>query len=561
MRSSPFMHYWSLSIEEQFYILFPLLILLVHRFFPGKGKALLVAFGAVAGLSVISQLYWGQVDPNRAYYATDARMFQLMAGALLAVALREFASVATRRAQALWFRRGRTLAIGGVVGYLIFGSSLISMSVSHRNLVATFLAGAMVVGLYCAPGSKVARPFALPGVVYLGKISYGTYLWHWPIILLLNTFFDARPIVVAATAGVAAMALASLSYELLETPIRRGKRLNPIPWRTVAGGLSVSVLAAVVIVEPILGSARPPAVTVSTAGGDRVMVDSEAASGLARSVPKLDYEKIDRMRGTTGEQCTPDDVTSCVRVDGDGPHVVLVGDSQARTMVPALTKLAKERGFKLSTSIALSCPWQAGLYNGRTGQADCKETRKDFYEETLAAMKADVVVLFSLARSDSSWEGVLVDEDGNSGDLHAMQLEATARTADLIEAAGAQAVFVHSVFGTEGWDREGFNPLDCLARAKDQGGCAVTPPLDRPVVDGFYETLATSRDAVHSVDFNELICPGAPYCSPILDGAVVWRNENHLTTQVWNAVRDQMWERLESSGAFEDLTFSGVASG
>src|SRR5690606_12593187 len=64
MRSSPFMHYWSLSIEEQFYIIFPLLVLGVHKLFPGRARALLVAFGAVAAVSVASQLYWGAVDPN-----------------------------------------------------------------------------------------------------------------------------------------------------------------------------------------------------------------------------------------------------------------------------------------------------------------------------------------------------------------------------------------------------------------------------------------------------------------------------------------------------------------
>ncbi|MDP3894214.1 acyltransferase family protein [Nocardioides sp.] len=551
MTKSPFMHFWSLSIEEQYYIFFPLLILAVHRFAPGRGRVLLGVLGVLIALSVASQVITAQVDPTRAYYATDARLFQLLAGAALAVAVREFVRADGTLAGIAWPTVGRVLAAGGLLGYLVFGTALVPMTVSSRNLVATVVAGALVVGLYLAPGSLAARAFSRPLPVYLGKISYGTYLWHWPTILVLQQFLTVRPLVVALMAGAIATAFAALSNEVLETPIRRARVLDGVHWRTVGVGVTVSVLAALFVVGPILNSPRSPAVTA--AGAERLAeVQDTVTSGelnrkLKRPVPDVDLERTARDKGRGGGHCSPTDVDACLRVDNDGPHVVLVGDSQARAMAPAFERLAQEKGFKLSSSLVMSCPWQAGLYNVERLDS-CRENRDGFYEETLAAMEADVVVLVNLARSDESWEGMLVDRRGRGGDLHQMQLEATTRTVELIHSAGARAVIVNSLLGTEGWDRVGFDPLDCLARAEVQGDCVVTPPQDRPIVDSYYETLATSSQDTATVDLNPVVCPEAPFCRPVQHGRAVWRNENHLGTPFLTTVREQIWERIEETG-------------
>ncbi|WP_181407470.1 acyltransferase family protein [Nocardioides sambongensis] len=358
MRDSPFMHYWSLSIEEQFYILFPLLILAVFRFFPRNRRALLLTFVALAALSVWSQLYWGQADPGRAYYATDARAFQLLAGAIAALVLRGRTRTGRRVLPRPEPRSLTWLAAAVLAAYLILGSELLTMTTSHRNLAATVVSTALVVVVYLADGSPVGRLLAVPGVVYLGKISYGTYLWHWPTILVLQEILDVRPLVIAVLAGALATGVAALSYELLETPIRRNPRLDGFAWRAVGAGLSVSVLAAAFLVSPVLNSSRTPAVT--SAGTGDAGVSAEVAEALDQPVPDIDFDAVAKDRGTAGGTCTPDDLESCRRVEGSGPHVVLVGDSQARAMVPAFTRLAEERDWTLSTSVVMACPWQQG---------------------------------------------------------------------------------------------------------------------------------------------------------------------------------------------------------
>ncbi len=160
-------------------------------------------------------------------------------------------------------------------------------------------------------------------------------------------------------------------------------------------------------------------------------------------------------------------------------------------------------------------------------------------------MEPDLVVFVNLARSAEAWEGVLVDDRGRTKNRHRLQLEATQRTVETVEKAGARSLIVHSVLGTNGWDRDGWDPLDCLARASSQRDCVVNPPLDHPEVDGYYDTLETERESVATIDVNPVICPDAPYCRPILRGSVVWRDGNHVTPGVLKKVRNEIGELID----------------
>lgn len=555
VRSSPFLHYWSLSIEEQFYIVFPLLLVLWWKLAPGRPRVLLAWFGVLAAASVAAQLYWAQVDPTRAYFGTDARLFQLLAGAALAVALREFATPAAGGGVA-WPRAGRALAVAGLGGYVLLGSELVDMTVSHRNLLATLLAGALVAGTYTAPGSLVARGFALPWMTYLGKISYGIYLWHYPVLLVLARVLDVRPVVIAVMGLGLAVALASASYQLIETPVRRGRLLDPFPWASVGAGLAVSVVTALVVVGPVLGSDRRPALQAGTGGsvaatsGD---VRPEVARQLESRVPDLDLRRVSADRGPDDVSCTPDAPEDCTVVEGDGPHVVVVGDSHARMLAAAFTDLAEEQGYRLSLSVVTACPWQDGLLNTAASpevQQECLDARRGFYDSTLPALEPDVVVLANLNRSDpDEWEGRVRDYDGRrTGPLGEVQRDAVQTTVDKVGAAGAKAVMLRSILGTGGWDGDGFDPLDCLARADRQRECAVDPPLDRPLVDSSYDMAALGNDDAATVDLNPVFCPDAPACRPILDGTVVWRDARHVTAEVARDRRGQILEALQATG-------------
>ncbi len=561
IRESPFMHFWSLSVEEQYYIFFPLLVIAWHRWGRSRPRVLLGVVGALMAASVTAQVLHARVDPMRAYFGTDTRLFQLLAGVALAVALREYALSRDADGRVAWPRLGSALATAGALGFVVLGTELVGMSVSNRNLLATVVSLALVAGAYTAPAAPVARFLALPAMAFLGRISYGMYLWHWPVIVVLERLLDAPGLVVAALTVPLTIGLAQFSHYFLETPIRTGRPLDRVHWPVVGTGLAVSVAAAVVVVPPVLESARTPALAATARPAATTVVSERAESGdrlaeqLRRPVPRgLDFRRIGKDRGPAVTRCEPDDPGACLVVDGDGPHVVLVGDSHARMLTPAFTTLARERGFRLSANVVPACPWPHGLLSDKARGANrdrCLESRDGFYQRTLPQLDADVVVLVNAPRGDGVGEA-LVDYRGREVELPGAFATAVDRTVRLVERAGAKAVMVKGIIGTGGWGPDGPDPLDCLARAGTQGECVVVPPQDRPLSDSYYRVAAGSSAAAATVDLNPVVCPDHPTCRPVVGGQVVWRNADHVTASYLEEHRDEIWQALRGTGFLEE---------
>jgi len=539
--ASPFLHYWSLSIEEQFYVVLPLLLLVLLRLRRHAVVMLLLLTAVVAG-SVALQVWHARTDPTYAYYATETRVYQLAAGVLLALLTRLFD----------WRPVvGHPLAVVGVAGVVVAGSALVDVTASTRGLLAAGASVLAIAGLYAAPSGPAARLLALPVPRYLGQISYGTYLWHWPVILLVRQVFDVRPVVVVALVGAVATGLAALSYEVFERPIRRTKPLDPFRWPVVGTGLAASVAAAVLVLPPVLGSSARP-VLANPSSGDLSAV-AEGAAWVDDPVPgDLDLTGALDDVPDAGTPCTIDDLEVCVRESGDGPRVLLVGDSQAAMFVTAFQSLARDHDFTFLTNIVRGCGWQAGLVQEASvdEQEACAEARETFYADVLPRLDVDVVVTVSLSRADPSWADKLTDSEGPSGEtLAQMHLHSATATAESIRAAGSRLVLVKALLGTNGFERNGPDPLDCLARAARLGDCAVVPPLEKPFTDGILDSLAAaSPDETASLDLNPVLCPDAPVCRPVIDGTVVWKDPDHVTGTFLDEQREGLWLRLTATG-------------
>ncbi|MFD1714678.1 acyltransferase family protein [Amnibacterium flavum] len=224
-----FRNLWSLGVEEQYYLLWPILLAVVCLTpYPARRAGIVLA-GAVASAATMAALaLW--VDTSRAYYGTDSHAFGLLIGSALALALAAPLS-AYRRTGLERFRRGPAQAIGVValLGVLVAGFAL-----SERDQ-APFLGGialvtvlvAIVVWVCTAPGAWLGRVLDVRPLRYLGERSYAIYLWHWPLLVLVTAvvpgwrgrLFEsiAVPIAVAALTLLAA----TISYRLVEMPIRR----------------------------------------------------------------------------------------------------------------------------------------------------------------------------------------------------------------------------------------------------------------------------------------------------------------------------------------------------
>ncbi len=218
-------HFWSLAVEEQFYIIWPLVIF-AALFFGVKKKKILVATLAVALLSavVMAAMYNPVADPSRIYYGTDTRAFSLLIGAALAMV---WPSHELAQTMPLKVRLSMDL-----IGSIALAAILAAIAFSHQyngflyrgGMVLVSVLTAILVGVLVHPASSLSRVMSFRPLVWIGLRSYGIYLWHYPIILLTTPQVDTGSSHIFRTVVqiVLTFVVAELSYRFIENPIRHG---------------------------------------------------------------------------------------------------------------------------------------------------------------------------------------------------------------------------------------------------------------------------------------------------------------------------------------------------
>ncbi|MEC0225650.1 acyltransferase family protein [Paenibacillus alba] len=225
---SPFGHLWSLAVEEQFYLIWPLILVttlhLLSR--PTRGKMiLLILVGAAASFASMVLLYEPGTDPSRVYYGTDTRAFGLLIGAALALICpsRKLAEPSSRKGAA----RLDSLGIIGfcVVMYMLVRTGKYDESLYLGGMFIFSLASALIIAAAASPFSAVGRLLGWRPLRWLGVRSYGIYLWHYPVIVLTSPSDpNMSPNLVLQLFQLSAtIVLAVLSYKYVEEPIRNGK--------------------------------------------------------------------------------------------------------------------------------------------------------------------------------------------------------------------------------------------------------------------------------------------------------------------------------------------------
>jgi len=258
-----FEHLWSIAVEEQFYLVWPVLVLVIARW--GRRVADRVAMAAVLG-SVISLILMialvSPADPTRVYTGTDTRAFSLLLGALVATQPgRDVLARAVGRRAGGWMA---LLAVGiGAAWLLVDGVT--SLWLYTGGLFVHSLAAALLVGLCVqAPRTLVARILARQPLRWLGLISYSLYLWHWPVIVLLSTQRTGLG-GWAETAAVCAVSigLAALSKYLVEDPVR-----FRAGWARGRSGLLafIALMIGLTVLWLAVPAPAPPAIDITNLG-------------------------------------------------------------------------------------------------------------------------------------------------------------------------------------------------------------------------------------------------------------------------------------------------------
>jgi len=259
---SPLLHMWSLAVEEQFYIFWPICIYLIARFFNKRAIQIVFVLSAIIAISssIWMTFLWDPASPERAYMGTDSRAFQLAIGSGLAALI-------TLKPNLIGTSNSRA-AIGstGLVMLSVL-TIVLGSKTGPTNFYVT--GGAFLVGIVAAATiwslwsgqSALSSIMNFGPLVYLGKLSYSMYLWHWPIEVylhpLLPKFESHNRISQTLILTFLTIAMAAISYHLVETPLRtRGPLVTSKNWKILLA--TPIVLIAVAVTSNYLLS-KPPA--------------------------------------------------------------------------------------------------------------------------------------------------------------------------------------------------------------------------------------------------------------------------------------------------------------
>ena len=498
-------HAWSLAIEEQFYLVWPLIVAAALWVARARTTILVAVCGAgVAGSIAAMALLHTADDLSRAYYGTDTRVHQLLIGALFAIAMLRMQAV---RAPRKLGTPVAALALASLVTtfmYLDDGSSLYYRGLSA--LVAV-LAGALIWGLEVSPSGALARALGTAPMRGIGRISYGIYLWHWPVILVVGTpavVFEWLPDTIGLnlTCIVITMAIATLSFALVERPALRSAapaivRSWPRFGRVTAGGFTTLLLFTVV--------------SLSIGGLTTSSLEAEAST-------RGGAIELDRLG------CT---FVICVRhqaVPG-APVVAVIGDSIARSLDLGFVEQAKREGWTYLTASAGGCRVTHLLTSADGGATDysrCFEATPGLFRTLSERWQPDVVIVIeSVELAD------FVRPDGRLVRSGSPQWE-SAETRALVSVVGGFTGAGSAVVLVEA--APAVFPEGCLRHDRvDDPGCIVPATEDTRAAafNRILSNVATSSPGrVSVVSMNPHLCPSGR-CAPVVDDGIFARYDGH----------------------------------
>jgi len=537
-QSSPLLHTWSLAVEEQFYVIWPLVVLAVMRLTRSLGALFtLCCAAAVASAVWMHVVYDGGLNTNRAYLGTDTRSQCLFIGCALAVGLvllaqrgheqgrlarGELWRPASQAGQAACGVVGIVGAVGAVLLWVLT-TSLSSFPYSGGFFLIGLSVGGIILAAVAAPRSVVPRVLSLTPVRYVGRISYGLYIWHWPIFLWLNhertglesyELFGLRVLVTFAVSVV--------SFHLIERPIRMGTFVSQWrAWLVVPAALA-GVLVAVFAATTGLSAAGTALPTTGTGTSGTTTTSSTSAGQAAAGQPVRVLLFGDSVALTLGlglgEQTVQEQYNYVLTDKGilgcgvvDGPQVELMG---VRDDTPqACGGTAVTPGGP-----AVNEPWQSQWLS------------------EIDQVKPNVVVLLA-----GRWEVVDREYQGTWTNIlnptYAAYVKSQLAVAsNLVTTAGA-----HIVFLTAPCTDEGEQPDGAPWPEDDPDRIAVYNKLVREVANEH-----PSTDSV--VDLHGEVCPHGQFTST-LDGTVIRRNDGvHFTAAAGQVLAPTLMPPIVAAG-------------
>ncbi|WP_077098893.1 acyltransferase family protein [Mycobacterium terramassiliense] len=554
---SPFEHYWSLGVEEQFYLVWPALIIgtawlirLVRRRTRAEAtsskRPYLVVLALVAAASFALSLVVTRLAPPVAFFSLPTRAWELAVGGLVALTAGQWRRLPPPAA---------AVAGWGGLASILLACTWLDRSTPYPGTAALLpvLGAALVIGAGCAtPAQGCGRVLAVRPMRAIGRVSYSWYLWHWPVLLVAMSTpaWSQHPLGLAIVMILFSLGLAALTLRFIENPLRFADPVRRSAARSLAVGGGATAIAVCVGVTLLVAVPTPvgrgPAATALTltatpppAGSDLAAYDTAvkqafaqvqaavAASGDLKAVPSnLTPPLADAMNVPLGPtDCLRDilqiDHPLCATGDtASSTTVALIGDSNAAMWEPAFERAAAQRHLRLDTLTKGYCPWLDLPFTiplfGRE-YTECERWR----DQILARLRIErprLIVLDMMRRYGAryGWASGFTSYDP-------AWIASLTRDVQQLRDIGAQVLVLGAIP-----DPQSVVPI-CLSLHLDDAS-ACSPPrskaVNQPGVAA--ESAATKAGDGQYADLTELFCT-ADRCPVIVGNTLVYRDQMHIT--------------------------------
>jgi peptidoglycan/LPS O-acetylase OafA/YrhL len=509
LAASPLRHMWTLAIEEQFYLIWPLVAFACLRLGRGSTRVL----GAVAGLGVVASVWamaatYQSGDPSRAYYGTDTRAHVLLIGALTAVLL------------LAWSPSDRVRRIFMVLGAVGLAGTLFAWTRVSDTDPAYYHGGSVFFSLVVAViivavmnGGLARRALALRPLPWIGRLSYGLYLWHWPItVWLVPTRVHLGATQLNLLRLGLTFAVATLSYYLIERPIRVGWKKHPRPIALLAPiGLGVVLLA---VLASAASAGPPPSYALGL--GDPLRCGHLQAGDTTAA--RREY----RREGPMHLPSAAKDL-----------RVLLVGDSTACSLWPGLRQVGEANHVPVAQGSVFGCGVASGEITTTRGEQialhseRCPQLVDEALRTSLPKARPNVVVWMSIwEKSDLVVDGKTLVNGTPEGDraMLARMDDALAR----LTLGGARVVVVTNAAPAPN-DAQGTSNT---SNTVDDASYARLDAIER-------RFAARHPGKVTIVDLGKRVCPDGPPCPELVDGERIRPDGRHFTPEA--ATRYSRW--------------------
>ena len=557
---SPILHFWSLGVEEQFYLLWPAIFLLAmygaRRFRVRIGLAMAI----IGFASFTFATYLVTRHGPWAFFSLPTRAWELALGGMLAA----IGIQLSRIPQFVSFFLG-WVGLGAVIWSGVF-TKVTSPFPSWPALIPTIGAALLIVA--GSRASKFTPTRLLSGSIFqfLGRISYSLYLWHWPL-LILPMAIDGGPLNIYERSGLAlaAVPFAYATHRWVEDPLRRGKFVGTLPRKN----LLTAAAMAVVIAAASFGTAYGFTVTehhkIKASTPEEKLAQVEAlltplaetkkSSSLrphsidhpvpANLEPQLINAKNDRAISYADrchtEENLPPSKAPCIYGDTSSTTtVVLFGDSHALSWFPAMNTVAKRNHWRLLSLTMSACsPADIPAWDPSNNAVmkNCAIWRTQSLQKIAQAQPLVIVVAGTRGFATLNSKGKLVKGDPRT----AIWRAGMKRTVDQLKAASKYVVYLADTPNSL------LDPPVCLS-AHPKSSLACATPVDRAIQNDWIEQelAMTNEESILFIDPELWVCPTSP-CPVILGNILIYLDGGHLTATFSAALAGRLQKAISKA--------------